>query len=81
AVDDSNSILANTVLTVNAAQGVLVNDTDPEGGLLEVVGFDSNSSRGATVTVNSNGSYTYNPTAVESFIALRSGATLEDTFT
>ncbi|WP_315664216.1 Ig-like domain-containing protein [Limnospira sp. PMC 894.15] len=74
-------MLANTVLTVNAPRGVLSNDTDPEGGPLEVVDFDSNSSRGATVTVNPNGSYTFDPREVESFIALQEGETLEDTFT
>ncbi|MET0099237.1 Ig-like domain-containing protein [Limnospira platensis] len=81
AVDDSNSTLANTVLTVSETEGVLVNDTDPEGGPLEVVDFNPNSSQGATVTVNPDGSYTYDPTTVESFVALRFGATLEDTFT
>lgn len=59
AVNDSYSTNQNTPLTV-VAPGVLANDTDPEGGTLTAQKV-SNPLHG-TVTLNSNGSFTYTPT-------------------
>jgi len=60
AADDSNSVSEDGVLTVSAA-GVLVNDSDPEGGSLSasVVTGPSHGS----LTLNTDGSYVYTPDA------------------
>ena len=61
AAADSYTVSEDATLTVNAAEGVLSNDTDVEGDALtaEVV---SNPSHG-TLALNANGSFTYTPTA------------------
>lgn len=58
AVNDQFAALGNTPLTVNAAQGVLANDTH-NGGV--VISFDATSANGGTVAVNLNGSFQYVP--------------------
>lgn len=63
------------------ARGVLGNDTDPDGDPLTVTGFDATSANGAAVTVNPDGSFTYDPTGVPAIEALGAGETLADTFT
>jgi VCBS repeat-containing protein len=57
--DDSYSTDEDTVLTVPAATGVLANDTDLDGDALTAIKL-ANPSHG-TVTLNSNGSFTYTP--------------------
>jgi VCBS repeat-containing protein len=61
AVADSYITNEDATLTVNAATGVLANDTDPEMGALTAV-LDSNVANGA-LTLNANGSFTYTPSA------------------
>jgi hypothetical protein len=56
--DDAYTTDANTALTVNAANGVLANDT-PNGGT--VTAFTATSTQGGTGNVNGNGSFTYTP--------------------
>src|SRR6185436_6342162 len=55
----------NTIGNVNIsvpAPGVLTNDLDPNGGSAGVVApFPTTSTNGGTVTLNANGSFTYNP--------------------
>jgi VCBS repeat-containing protein len=60
AANDTYSTTKNTTLNV-AAPGVLSNDTDADGDALTAVKV-ANPSHG-TVTLNSNGSFTYVPTA------------------
>jgi VCBS repeat-containing protein len=60
AVNDAYSTNEDTPLTV-AAPGVLANDSDPDGNPLTAI-FVSGPSHG-TVTLNSNGSFTYTPAA------------------
>lgn len=60
AVDDSYNMNQDTVLSV-AAPGVLANDSDPDGDVLTAV-LCSGAAHG-TVTLNSNGSFTYTPNA------------------
>ncbi len=60
AVNDTYSTTLNTALTV-AAPGVLGNDTDPEGATLSAQ-LVTGPSHG-TITLNSNGSFTYTPLA------------------
>ena len=90
AVDDSNSTSEDSVLNVNAP-GVLGNDTDPDTGdpksVTEVNGSGASvgnpipTVQGATVTLNADGSYSYDPTGAAAFQALPVGSQLNDTFT
>jgi Bacterial Ig domain/Right handed beta helix region len=56
-VDDAYQVNSNAVLTVNAANGVLANDS-PAGG---TASFSPASSQGGTVAGNADGSFTYTP--------------------
>ncbi len=80
-----NAVRTGNVITDNTGSGA---DTDPESDTLTVnavngvnanVGQSVTLASGATLTVNANGSYTYNPgTAFDSLVA---GATVNETFT
>lgn len=61
AVDDNYETNEDTTLTVNAANGVLANDSDPEGDPLTAVLVDGPDN--GTLTLNANGSFTYTPSA------------------
>ncbi len=78
----------NTPLVINAATGVLTNDRDVDGDTLTVTHLNGNASAigvptaiasGATVTLNADGSFTYNPGTA--FDSLAAGATASDSFT
>ncbi|WP_194523953.1 tandem-95 repeat protein, partial [Salinicola rhizosphaerae] len=67
---DTSSTGENTTLTVTAANGVLANDSDVDGGTLSVsavngtaasVGTAIAGSNGGTFTLNADGSYSFNP--------------------
>ena len=60
AVNDSYSVAAGTTLTVNAATGVLANDTDAQSNPLTAALVAAPSS--GTLNLSSNGSFTYVPT-------------------
>jgi VCBS repeat-containing protein len=88
AADDSYETLEDDALTVPAGSGVLANDRDPEGDSLTVdqvdgdganVGRAFRASSGATVTVNADGSLSYDPNG--QFNDLRAGETVRDTVT
>jgi hypothetical protein len=66
--NDTYSAVEETALTINAATGLLVNDSSPSGGTLSVIGNTAATS--GTVAVNANGSFTYTPIA--NFIGLDS---------
>ncbi len=72
AVDDSYSTPMNAMLNVMAASGLLQNDFDDNKPALTVTTFSSMSSQGGTVSVSTDGSFTYNPP---------NGFTGNDTFT
>ncbi len=87
AADDAYGTDEDTVLTV-AAPGVLANDSDGEGDALTVdqvdgsagnVGRAFSSARGATVSVNADGSLSYDPSG--RLDALRAGEEVRDTVT
>jgi VCBS repeat-containing protein len=85
AVDDNGTTDEDTPLTV-AAPGVLANDTDVDpGDTKTVVALNGSGTltqtlpSGASVTINANGSYTYNPLAA--FQGLSTGQTASDSFT
>jgi VCBS repeat-containing protein len=61
AQDDNATILANTTLTVDAAHGVLANDTTTSGNPLHAVLVTAPTH--GTLTLNADGSYTYTPDA------------------
>ncbi|MFL6254753.1 MAG: PxKF domain-containing protein [Pyrinomonadaceae bacterium] len=61
AVDDSYSALGNVDINVPAASGLTANDSDPDGGAVTAVAGTSTSTNGGNVSVNADGSFTYNP--------------------
>ena len=77
-------------LNVGAADGVLANDSDSAHNPLAVDELDGTSgttplhgtsSQGAAVTLNADGSFTYDPTGSASLQALNEGQTAVDSFT
>lgn len=78
---DSYSIDENSVLNVSAP-GVLANDTDvdlPDDQLSAIAGT-LQSSFGANVVLNQNGSFTYDPRSVLAIQRMASGQSVIDTF-
>ena len=68
----------------------MANDTDPDGDALSVdqlngtggtAPFTATTGKGATVTLNADGSFSYDPTASAVLEALPRGQTTTDTFT
>ena len=64
AVDDTYDATGNVTLNVDAAGGVLANDSDDAGvgtgpGETPVTAYDSSSANGGTVTMNPDGSFSY----------------------
>ena len=85
AVDDTGTTDEDTPLNV-IAPGVLANDTDVDpGDTKTVVALNGTGTltqtlpSGASVTINANGSYTYNP--LSAFQGLSTGQTATDSFT
>jgi VCBS repeat-containing protein len=80
AVGDGGAIDEDHVLAV-AANGVLANDTDPDHlDVLRVSGADAASAMGAVVTVNPDGSFSYDPRGSLLLQALQVGESAIDTF-
>ncbi|WP_343737954.1 retention module-containing protein, partial [Achromobacter sp.] len=88
AVADSGTTDEDTSLTVNAQNGVLANDTDPDGDTLTVsqvngnaanVGTAVTGSDGGTFTLNADGSYSFNPGST--FQNLAAGETASSSIT
>ena len=67
AINDTYSALGNVSITIPAGTGVLANDTDPDnlgGGTLTATAIVGGATtQGGTVTLNTNGGFTYNPPA------------------
>ncbi|MAT98925.1 MAG: hypothetical protein CL608_17415 [Anaerolineaceae bacterium] len=78
--NDTYSTDEDTVLNV-PADGVLGNDTDPENDSLTVSTHDATSTMGAAVSVNADGSFSYDPTGSATIQALDAGDTDTDAFT
>ena len=82
AVDDDYTVSdptdENTVLNISTEDGLLVNDDDTDAS---IIGFSNTSAKGASVTVNSDGSFTYDPSSSTTLAALDEGETTTDTFT
>ncbi|MCA1613574.1 MAG: cadherin-like domain-containing protein, partial [Acidobacteria bacterium] len=71
---DTYNVIGNVIIRPNAAQGLLVNDSNPDNGNNTGITASgpTSSGQGGNVTVNSDGSFTYNPAP---------GFTGTDTFT
>jgi len=80
AVDDTFGTDEDTVL-VEPDPGVLTNDTDPENDPLTVTAFDATSAQDAAVTVDADGSFSYDPTGAAALQALDDSESVDDTFT
>ncbi len=61
AVDDTYTTTFDTKLTVDAAHGLLVNDSGPSTSIVNIDDSDTTSFNGADVLIHSNGSFTYTP--------------------
>ena len=61
AIDDTYSAVGNVRISVPAANGLTSNDSDPDGGAVTAVPGSTTSANNANVTVNADGSFTYNP--------------------
>ncbi len=79
AVDDDYDTDEDTVLNV-AAPGVLVNDSDIDGDAFGVTAADVTSQYGAIVSVNADGTLSYDPTGSDTLQDLAVGESLDDTF-
>ncbi|WP_156124234.1 retention module-containing protein, partial [Achromobacter sp. RTa] len=89
AADDAGTTDENTALTVDAQNGVLSNDNDPDGDTLSVsqvngnpagVGSAVTGSNGGTFTLNADGSYTFNPGSTFQNLAAGQTATTSITY-
>src|SRR5215204_4580772 len=91
AVADSGTVGEKSVLTVSAASGVLVNDTDPDAGDTKTVSAVNGSgtsvgkqivlSSGALLTLTADGSYSYDPNHKFDYLGLGQSATDSFTYT
>ncbi len=82
ATNDTYSTSEDAVLNVTLPEnGVLDNDTDPEDDALNVTDFDATSTMGAAVSVNADGSFSYDPTGSATIQALDAGDNTADSFT
>jgi len=78
--DDTYAANEDAVLTVDAP-GILANDDDPDTADTLTILAPTTSTSGAVVTVNQDGSFTYDPRNVAALQALATGDTVEDEFT
>ena len=88
--DDGYDTDEDTPLMVAAQDGVLTNDTDPDGTTLAVTAVNGNAAAvGATITLpsgaqllmNADGGFDYDPTTSSTFQALPEGGSANDAFT
>lgn len=72
----------NSLVSIPAAIGVLANDSDVDvGDSFFIQSYTATSASGATVIMNPDGSFTYNPSTSLALQTLPAGATATDTFT
>jgi len=97
AVNESYNVLGNVSISVPLANGVKANDLDPDGTIPTITGFGNSlananatipgtattTAQGGNVTLNPDGSFTYNPPAgyegADSFFYTLSDGTANDT--
>ena len=78
--DASSGISEDATFTIQTST-LLANDTDVDTGDVLTITSVTNSAKGAAVTLNGNGTISYNPTGSSQLQALAEGATTTDTFT
>ena len=82
AVDDDYTVSdptdEDTVLNISVADGVLKNDDDSNA---TIIGFSNTSAKGASVNLNADGSFSYDPSNSATLAALDEGEVTTDTFT
>lgn len=79
---ETDADLILSVLISPPDTSLLTNDTDMNTRAeLAISDFDAESTLGATVLVNSDGTFLYDPTGVPAFQTLPEGTTIDDTFT
>lgn len=77
----NRTVMQDAVIQVSAADGVLANDRLPANvSTLEVIKASRVSKLGATVSVQPDGSYSYDPTKAKKLIALIQGKIAIDSF-
>ena len=91
ALDDSGATTEDNVLVVDhVSQGVLGNDTDPDGDTIVVsavegnaagVGNEVSGSNGGKFTLNADGTYTFNPGSDFQYLAAGATVTTSITYT
>uniref|UniRef100_UPI003727AC40 tandem-95 repeat protein n=1 Tax=Yoonia sp. R2-816 TaxID=3342638 RepID=UPI003727AC40 len=84
ATDDvvqSPTPITEDVVTLIGTATLLANDSDIDGDALTVTAVSATSTHGAALTLNTNGTISYDPTGVDDVRALAEGQTLKDTFT
>ena len=59
ALDDAYDATEGVPLTIDAANGVLANDGDVDGDAISITTFDTTGSAGGALTLNADGSFTY----------------------
>jgi len=85
AFDDSYSAIIDMQLSIDSANGVLVNDVDPDSDPLTVTIYDATSALGGTVNMSGDGSFDYTPppgvsgVADTFYYAMGDGAGVTDT--
>ncbi|MCB9445581.1 MAG: tandem-95 repeat protein [Ardenticatenaceae bacterium] len=80
AVNDTASTNEDNILNVSAP-GVLAGDSDLDtSDTIHATSTTTTSSLGAAVTINSDGSYSYNPQNAPALQALAGGGSIQDTF-
>ncbi|WP_299752768.1 tandem-95 repeat protein [uncultured Tateyamaria sp.] len=80
-VAQSPTPVTEDVVTSIDIATLLANDSDIDGDALAVTAVSALSTHGATLTLNTNGTISYDPTGVGAVQALAEGQTLTDTFT
>ncbi|WP_298938578.1 tandem-95 repeat protein, partial [uncultured Ruegeria sp.] len=79
-IQSSNLITEDAVALIDTAT-LLANDSDVDGDALTVTEVSALSTHGATLTLNTDGTISYDPTGADDVQALAEGETLTDTFT
>ncbi|WP_299775169.1 tandem-95 repeat protein [uncultured Tateyamaria sp.] len=80
-VAQSHKIITDDVVTLIETATLLANDSDVEGDALTVMDVSPTSTHDAVLTLNTDGTISYDPTGADAVQALAEGQTLTDTFT
>ncbi len=80
-VTQSPNIIKEDAVTLIDTATLLANDSDVDGDALTMTAVSATSTHGAALTLNTDGTISYDPTGAEAVQALTNGETLTDTFT